>query len=240
MPPSNLLYKSSVQISDKISVMIPTVGQIMEDESGYYNLIHLLTAMPIDMMVPLDAANIRFTDINDYELFLMLFPGLCNMDTKYVFGDLEIGKFEPAVNKEDGKIVLLNTEDGIVIDRKIQSQIAATLRAIHHLKKNTKTPGNEAGYQYMLERAKIKASRKNKRSEPSQIESLIIALVNTEQFKYDYESVLGLSIYQFNESVRQIIHKVEVDHRLQGVYAGTVDVKGCKPEDLNWLLRKSL
>ena len=72
----------------------------------------------------------------------------------------------------------------------------------------------------------------------SQIEQLIIAMVNTEQYKYDFEGTRELSIYQFNESVRQIIKKVEYDNRMVGVYTGNLNVKELSQEDLNWLTHK--
>ena len=77
---------------------------------------------------------------------------------------------------------------------------------------------------------------RNKNKEPtSQLESLIVALVNTEQYKYNYEETRNMSIYQFNSSLQQIIHKIGYDNRMHGVYAGTVDYKSLKPADLNWL-----
>ena len=63
-------------------------------------------------------------------------------------------------------------------------------------------------------------------------------MVNTEQYKYGYESTRDLSIYQFNESVRQIIKKVDYDNRMYGVYSGTVSAKDLSQDDLNWLTHK--
>ena len=67
---------------------------------------------------------------------------------------------------------------------------------------------------------------------------MIVALVNTEQFKYDFDGVRDLTIYQFNESARQIIKKIDYDNRMRGVYAGTVDIKDLSQDDLNWLTHK--
>lgn len=90
----------------------------------------------------------------------------------------------------------------------------------------------------MIERAREKKRRNSARSRVSQIENLIISLVNTEQFKYDFDSVLDLSVYQFNESVKQIIKKIDYDNRMHGVYAGTISVKDLSQEDLYWLSNK--
>ena len=70
------------------------------------------------------------------------------------------------------------------------------------------------------------------------MEQLIVAMVNTEQFKYDFASVRNITIYQFNECVRQIVNKVNYDNRMFGVYSGTVNVKELGQDELNWLVHK--
>lgn len=238
MPTQNLLYKKQYPINDSISIVIPSVGQILDNEDGYYGLVSILTATPVDLMVQLDDAGIDFTSINEYELFLLMFDGLKSQNTSLVFGDLDLSKFKMAVNEQNGNIVLLDEEHDITIDRVIHSQIAGVLRKIHHLEKNRRKPANIEAKEYMLKRARDKMKRHRNRKEASQLESLIIAMVNTEQYKYDFEGTRELSIYQFNESVRQVIKKVDYDNRMYGVYAGTVNVKDLSQDDLNWLTHK--
>lgn len=235
MPTINLLFKDHYPINDNIHIMIPTVDEVLENEDSYYGQVSLLTAMPIDMMLELDDIGIDYTTINDYDLFLLMFNQLRSDDTSLIFGDLDLSKFEFAENKENGRIVLYDSENDIVIDRGIQGQIAATLRKIHHLEKNRRKPANEEAKKYMLERARTKRKRKRPKTDFSQLESLIIAMVNTEQFKYGFGDVKNLTIYQFNESVRQIIHKVDYEHRMHGIYSGTIDPKNLNKKELNWL-----
>ena len=233
-----LLYQRSVPVTDKISVVIPSVGEVIDNEDTYYGLVNIMTASPIDMMVPLDDAGIDFTKISDYELFLLLFRELQEQDTSLLFGDLDLKKFTLSVNGQNGDFALIDGENGIRIDKGVYWQIAATLRKIHHLEKNRRRPANEEAKAYLLERARIKMARDKKRMKDSQLESLIIAMVNTEQFKYDFDSVRALSIFQFNESVRQIIKKVDYDNRMFGVYSGTISTKDLSQDDLNWLNNK--
>ena len=232
----SLLYQKEYAINDNVKIIIPTVGEILEDEDAYYTLVTLLTSMPYDLMVELDDSGIDYTEINEYELFLILFGSIRQMDTRLIFGDLDLSKFVFAENKQNGQPMLVDPENDIRIDRGIQGQIAATLRKIHHLEKNNRKPGNDEAKDYLLKRAREKARRRKNKKSFSQLESLIIAMVNTEQYKYDFQSTLGLTIYQFNESFRQIIKKVDYEHRMAGIYAGTVDPKGMRPDDLNWLI----
>ena len=234
----NFLYRRMIPINDKIGVYVPYVGEILQCEDEYYSMVSLFTAMPIDYMVQLDDVGIDFTAINEWQMFVLFFSGLKTRNTSMILGDLDLSKFDVGINEQNGHVVLVDTEHDIRIDRALHGQIADALRKIHHLEKNRRKPANGDAKKYMLERARKKMKRRQNRVEDSQLESLIIAMVNTEQFKYDFEGTLELSIYQFNESVRQIIKKVDYDNRMYGIYAGTVNAKDLNPDDLNWLIHK--
>lgn len=233
----NLLYKDSYAINDAISIRIPTVKEVLEAEDNYYGLVYALTAMPIDRMVQLEDLGIDFTQINAYELFLLFFPAIKELDTSLVFGDLDLRKFELAAGEDEASFALVDAEDDIVIDQRVYMQVAATLRKIHHLEKNRRKPANKEAKEFMLQVERDRLKRQ-KRSDFSHLESLIVALVNTEQFCYRYSDVLDLTIYQFNESVRQVVRKVDYEHKMAGVYAGTISAKDLSQDDLNWLIHK--
>lgn len=231
----HLLYNRQIDVNDSIHIMIPEVGQVLECEDAYYGMVSLLTAMPIDMIAQLDDAGIDFTSINEWELFLLTFPEIQKQDTSLVFGDLDLTKFKIVQRESNGTFALLDEDSGVIIDRPTHGRIAAKLRGIHHLERNNRTPGNEEAKRYLIERARAKLKRAKHRTEASQLESLIIGMVNTEQYKYNYEETKKLTIYQFNESVRQVVHKVEFDWRMYGVYTGTIDAKKLSEKDLRWM-----
>lgn len=234
----NLLYKTELPVNDHIQIRIPKVGEILEDEDAYYGLVSMLTAMPIDYMVQLDDIGVDFTTINEYELFLTLFHAMRELDTSLIFGDLDLSAFVPSVNPQNSMIVLRSKATGAVIDRAIHGKIAEALRKIHALEQNNRKPGNKEARDYMISRAREKIRRRKGRTRHSNLEESIVALVNTEQFPYNFQTVLDLTIYQFNESVRQIIKKIDYDNRMHGVYAGTVNAKELRPDDLNWMTHR--
>lgn len=234
----NLLYKQEYAINDYIKVQIPTVGEVLECEDDYYRMVAMLTAMPIDMMVQLDEIGVDFTTINEWDLFLIFFNTLKNQDTSLLLGKLDLSKFQIAFNGKNGTSFIVNKKTGAKIDRAIHGQIASTLRKIHHLEKNVRKPANGDAKEYMIRRAREKMLRQKKRLTDSQLEGLIVALVNTEQFHYGFEGTRELSIYQFNESVRQVIKKIDYDNKMHGIYAGTVSAKDLSQDDLNWLIHK--
>lgn len=234
----NLLYATELPVNDKIIVRIPTIGEIMDNEDNYYSALSLIVSSPIDFMVQLDDIGIDFSKIDDYELFLLTFAALQNMDTHLLFSGLDLSNFIYEESDQNSLPIIVDHENDIVIDRSVHSMMASALRKINHLEKDRRKPGNEEARKYMIERARIKQKRQSKRQNDSQLESLIIAMVNTEQYKYNFETTKELSIYQFNESVRQIIKKVDYEHKMSGVYAGTIDPKGFSQEELNWLIHK--
>lgn len=236
--PTQLLYKSEIPINKHISVRIPTLREIVNKQDDYYTLVNVLTAMPIDMMVELDDLGIDFTEINEYDLFLMFFKSLEDLDISLVLTGVDISKFELAYNEDTKMYVMIDRDDDIVIDRIIHNDIAACIRKINQMKKDKRKPGNDEAKKYLIERARTKANRRRNKPQDSQLEQLIIAMVNTEQFKYDLDSVLDLTIFQFNECVRQIVKKTDYDNRMIGVFAGTVDASKLKSEELNWLTHK--
>lgn len=238
MPSFNLLYRKQYRINDDIQIIVPTVGEVIENEDAYYGLVSMLTSMPYDFMVQLDDAGIDFSEINDYELFLMLFPSIQAQDTSLIFGDLDLDNFQMATNNQNGTIVLWNQKTNAVIDRAIHGQITYVLRKIHHLEKNLRKPANGEVKEYLIQRARDKQRRQRNRVEDSYLESLIIAMVNTEQYKYDFERTKELSIYQFNESVRQVVQKVDYQNKMYGVYTGNINVNDLNQNDLNWLTHK--
>lgn len=238
MATSSLLYKREYPINEFITVKIPTVGDVLEHEDDYYGMVSMLTAMPIDMMVQLDDIGVDFMSLNEYELFLLLINVIKERDTSLLFGDLDLRSFKSVINPQNDTIILLDQGTGAVIDRSIHGQIASVLRKIHNLKRNTRKPANQEAREYMLQRARDKMRRQKRRTMESQLEGLIVAMVNTEQFHYGFEGTRELSIYQFNESVRQVIKKIDYDNRMYGIYAGTVNAKELSQEDLTWLIHK--
>ena len=235
-----LLYADRYDINDKVYVKIPTIGEVLADEDKYFEIVYTIIATPYDLMVQLDDNGIDFTKITSFDLFCLLFGHLKEMDTSLVFGDLDLNKFNVAINNQNGNHVLRDEENDITIDRAIHGQICACLRKLLNIPKTEKQPGNEEGRLYMLEKARKKAKRKKKKQQSeSQIEDLIVALVNTAEFPYDYESVKELTIYQFYASLKQITHKVKFDKTMIGVYAGTVAFDKLSEDERSWIMMNS-
>lgn len=229
------LYDTEYKINEFVTIRVPTIGEILENEEEYFGNISLFVATPFDMMVQLDDMGIDFSKINTWDLFCLLFNELKKRDLSLIFKTPNLDDFVFAENEDGSAIVLLNPKTGDIIDKKVHAQIAAYLRSLLMLKKNDKRPANEEAKKYLLERARKKIKRYKKKLTESQLEKYIVALVNTAEFSYTYESVLELTIKQFYASLYQIMKKVKFDNLMIGCYAGTVNMKELSQDELSWI-----
>jgi hypothetical protein len=234
----SLLYADHIEITDKISVRIPTVGEILEDEQKYYSLVSSLTSSPFQCMVQLDDMGINYTEVTDYQLFQMMFVMLSTTDMSILFGDLVTNGYQLYKDTSNDTDVLYNETTGTdyKIDEFVYIKIADAIRKINNLEKDNSKPGNEEAKRYLLKKARKKQKRNaNKPYEPY-LEKMVIALVNRPEFKYNYEETMEMSIYRFNQSFKQIQTSINFDKTMIGVYAGTIDTsKMADKSSLSWI-----
>lgn len=232
----SLLKLSSVDILPNLSIRIPTVGEILEDEYTYYNIVSTLTATPFQYMVQLDDMGIDYTQLTDYDLFKMLFPSFARSDLSILFGELNTSDFDVYINNQNNLPTIYSPKNNILIDELIYNDMTNIIRKINLFEKSNHKPGNESAKKYLLEKERRRQKKNAKKKPEPYLEKLVIALVNTSEFPYDYDSCMDLSIYRFNQSFKQIQHKIAFDKTMIGVYAGTVDVSKLSNKDaLTWI-----
>lgn len=233
-----ILYQDSVYINDAISIRVPSVGEVCDDEDNFFMAVTSVISTPYDMMVQLDDMGIDFTQIDNFGLFCMMVNTLKDGSGKLLFGDFDFSRFERALNKKSNEIVLMDDVNGLVIDRAVHEQMAAAIRRILQIKKNVKKPGNEEGKKYMIKIARMnqkKARRLAKGKETTQLEDIIISLVNNREFPYDYRTVRDISITQLYLSMNQVAHKINYDNIMRGYYAGTIKLEDIRQEERTWI-----
>ena len=234
-----LLNATSVEIVPNLFLRIPTVGEILEDEDKYYGIVSSLTASPFQYMVQLDDMGIDYTQITDYQLFMMLFPMYAQSDLSLIFGDLDTSDFNVYINQDDDSQVIYSPSNNIVIDELVYNDLSDMIRKINLFEKVKSKPGNESARKYLLEKERKKQKRNAKKPRFPYLEKMVIALVNTSEFPYNYETCMDLSIYKFNQSLQQIQRKIAFDNTMVGVYAGTVDTSQMTDKDaLSWIPNK--
>lgn len=233
----SLLRSSFVNIPGTgLSIRIPTVGEILEDEQHYYRLISSLTATPFQYMVQLDDMGIDFTTVTDYQLFMMLFPSFAKEDTRILFGDMDLSDIAMYKNDPNGALLLHSKKNDLTIDEHTYRQIVGCIRKINGLKKENHKPGNHEAKEFRIKLERKKQKRNAGKPYEPFLEKMVVALVNRPEYKYNFEETDRLTIYQFHQSFEQIQTSIHFDNTMIGVYAGTVDVSKLKDRSsLSWL-----
>lgn len=232
----SLLKLNSVNIVPKLSVRIPTVGEILDDEKTYYNLVSSLTATPYQYMVQLDDIGVDFTKVTDYQLFMMLFPSFSKGNLSVIFGEIDLSDISIYKNNQNDTLILYSQKNDIAIDEFVYTEFVDVLRQINNIEKFKGKPGNEAARHYLIEKERKRQKRKLRKPYEPYLEKLVVALVNSPEFKYNYEETMDLSIYKFNESLKQIQTRITFNNTMTGVYAGTVDTSKLSDRAcLSWL-----
>lgn len=230
MENNSLLNQTSIEITDRLSLRIPTVGEVLNDENTYYSLVSIMTSTPFQYMVQLDDLGIDYTKITDFEMFQIFFPLYAKQDVSIIFGDLDLSDIGNYHDHSTDLDVLYSPQTDIKIDEFVYFNMARTMRQVNCIKYERKKPKGEKNKKYFLEKERrhlknLERMRKRKEFSQSEFEKLIVALVNNNHFKYDYDSVLTLPIYNFYQSFQQIQHNINFNNVMRGIYAGTIDTK---------------
>ena len=242
MASNSFLNVSSVEIIPGLTIRIPTVGEVLNNENTYSNIVSLTTAVPYQYMVFLDDIGIDFTTITDYDLFLLLFPFYQNEDFSIVFEDLDMSDFYKTKNPQNDTWILYSPKYDLIIDELAYMLLSNAMLKINQTEKIPNKMGNEKAKEYALERERKKllrrARRRKNKQEESQFEKIVVAMVNREDFKYNYETVMDLSIYRFYKSVNQIQQNITFENTMNGVYSGTVDTSKIADKScLSWIAK---
>lgn len=238
MDSRSLLLQTQVDLAPGIAIRIPMVGEILQNERLYYQTTYSLTATPFQNMVQLDDLGIDFTTISEWQLFIQTFLAYAHSGDllDYVFADLQTQGFGIYQDPQTAALYLSNPDTGVQIHESTYLQIVELIRKINLYEHITARPANETARQYLIEKERKRLKRLAKKPPEPYLEQMVIALVNTAEFPYDYESCMHLSIYAFNQSFKQIQHKINYDNTMIGIYAGTLNARDMKDKSaLSWI-----
>ena len=235
----SLMRTNQYRIDDTISIYVPTIGEIYDyGEDEYYNIVQLLTSVPYDLMVQFDDVGVDYETVTEVQLFFTMLEKLCisKVDLSIIFKDFDIYNYRIAENVNDKEIVMLNPKNmDYKITKEKQVLISNAIRKIHFWKKTESKAGNDEAKEYLIERNRKKQRIAARKGHRSFLDESIIKLVNTEEFKYNYEECMDLSIYKFNASLQQIPKKKNWEQTMNGAYFGTVDLIKLDIEKIHWM-----
>ncbi len=223
MQNTNLLLASDLPITDRLSLRVPTVGEILDfGENEYFSMAQAFSSVPYDAQLWLDDMGIDYQELSEFELFYLVLRSCRGKDLSLLFGAADLSRVELG-RAADGSPVIFDSSQELLIDEMLQREIADGIRLIHGWKRTEKTAGNQESKKYMLEKLRKQRKRSRGKQGTGYLEDMVVALVNHHDFKYDYAGVRSLNIYCFHKSVSQIQHSQNAKLLLQAVYNGKID-----------------
>jgi hypothetical protein len=232
-----------IQITDKILMKVPTLGQICEfGDNNYFSFVQTFTATPMDenMIVFLTDIGIDFNNISNFELFMLL-TRIMPKGSELLFDNIDFFKFEPKTT--DDEIPYLENSDGVIINEGIYNLMLANMRAINNvpIPKITKVKDDPVQKQMAIEDARNQLeSRKRKamfKPSGSALMPIVSSMVNSAGFKHNEKTVFDMNIYAFWDSVNRISAIKNADNLYRGLYSGCLDLKSnpSLKKEMDWM-----
>lgn len=230
-----LLRGKPIVINDFIILNQPSVDEIFEfGESRYLNTFHTLSSIPSDMKSSLWDAGIDFTKISDWELFLSMCRMFKQEDTQLVLGEIDFSTSQLQYDTETEQTVLA-TNKGIITEEIYNSFIPYIREMVGYTLKREK-PMNTVTKMVMIDEDRINRLHPKKNAAgDSFLFSIVVSLVNTEEFSYTYETAMTITVYQLMKSFMQIQNKKSACALYQGSMSGFVDTSKINKSHFSWV-----
>ena len=228
-----LYFGKPYVVNDYITITIPKIGEVVEfGERQYYSMVQTISAIPSEMKSQLWDIGLDWTQITDFQLFMMLAPTLPQNQTSILFGDLNLQAMRPFENKENETVFLCNPETGAIIDELAFGKIHSYLCAAHNLTKKVEKAANEFTKKFMIDEDRKKILHNAKQPHKSFLKPLISSVKCRMGYTLDYVKNMGLCEFFDDLSRLQII--VNADALLQGTYSGMVDASKIPKKNFDW------
>lgn len=177
--------------------------------------------------------NLDWTEISDFELFMILSKTMTPDRTGIIFGDLDFSKMKPFRDKSNGEIVLVDLEAEIKIDKLIYMRMMTFLRKLHNI-----TPKPEKAKGKRAKQAMIDEDRRNREyNKDKPFRSYLLPLISAVKVKQGYTRgyVKNMGLFEFFDDVARIQIINNADHLLSGMYSGMADLSKVDKKEFNWL-----
>ena len=229
----SLYFGEPYVVNEYITITLPKIGEVVKyGERQYYSMIQTITAIPSDMKSQLFDMGLDWTQVEDFQLFMMLAPTLPKDKTYILFGDLDFQAMRPFQNKQNGAVVLRNPDTGAVIDELAYGKISSYLCSAHNLTKKVEKAANEFTKKFMIEEDRQKIAYNQKQPYKSFLRPLISAVKCRMGYTLDYVKNMGL--YEFMDDLNRLQVIVNADALLQGSYSGMVDTSKIPKKNFDW------
>lgn len=229
-----LYFGDPYKINDYLTITLPKIGELVTyGERQYFSMVQTLTAIPSEMKSQLWDMGLDWTQLDNFQLFMMLAPTLPKDKTSIILGDLDLQLMRPFENKKNDTVVLANPETGVVIDELAYGKMHSYLCSAHNLTKKVEKAANEFTKKFMIEEDRQKIEYSKKQPYKSSLKNLISAVKCRQGYTLDY--IRNMGIVEFFDDISRLQIIVQSDALLQGSYSGMVDTKKIPKQNFDWM-----
>lgn len=230
-----LYFGDDYVINDQIKLKQPTIGDVVDyGEASYFSMIHTLTAIPSDVKSMLfDQMGVYWTEVEDFDLFIMFSQTMTPDKTGIIFGDLDFSKLKPYRHPQNDEIILADKETGVIIDKLIYMRMMTFLRKLHNI-----TPKPEKAKGKRAREAMIDEDRRNRElNKDKPFRSYLLPLISAVKVKQGYtkDYVRNMGLFEFFDDLSRMQVIDSANHLLNGMYCGMADLSKVDKKELNWL-----
>ena len=233
-----MYYEKPFQLTDKIVIRQPTVGEIMDHgESSFYDAVRIFVANPTMYRLFLWDIGIDWNKISEFALFSILMVNLRIEDTRLLFGDIDFSLFEPKpINEaEPDKFILYNEQQDIVITEEVHKVLTNYIRTMFNIFPKVEKAKGKLTKQSIIDEDRAKHNENKDKPIRSDLLPLISACVNHPGFKYKKKELIDVGIVEFMDSVQRLQVYESTNALLKGVYSGFLDTKKINNDELNFM-----
>jgi hypothetical protein len=194
-------------------------------------MVQTITAIPSEMKSQLWDMGIDWTQITDFQLFMMLAPTLSKDKTSILFGDVNFEALRPFQHPNE-TVYLRDPDTGVIIDELAYGKISSYLCSAHNLTKKVEKAVNEFTKKFMIDEDRQKIAYNSKQPYKSFLRPIISAVKCRMGYTLDYVKNMGL--YEFMDDLSRLQIIVHSDALLQGSYSGMIDTKKIPKSEFDW------
>lgn len=229
----SLYFGEPYVVNKYITITIPTIGELVRyGERQYYSMLQTITAIPSEMKSQLWDMGLDWTQITDFQLFMMLAPTLSKEKTCILFGEFDFQAMHPYENRQNDTVVLRNPDTGAVIDELAYGKISSYLCSAHNLTKKVEKAANEFTKKFMIDEDRQRLKYQQRQEYKSFLRPLVSAVKCRMGYTLDYVKNMGL--FEFMDDVSRLSIIVQSDALLQGSYSGMVDTSKIPKKNFDW------
>lgn len=238
-----ILSGGDIQLECGLRLSHPKLEDIKDvGEDVYNSFITTFCADPYDLMIFLYKYEINYEDLNEFDLFNLLFSSFYySEDTSFRY---LVGKFFKL------RGILRKTEFGnsfqyvdIITNKSIITpsnfhEIKLILREITgYVKKPEETFVNKTTKEMyildIIETAEMDDKNGVRDENSITLADLVGGVVLSTAYKYS--EVWDLYLYQFHSCTRMLLRREEYSHIMVGIYSGNIDAKKISKDKIFWL-----